>query len=150
MYKSVLVGTDGSEAAGAAVTHAGNLVRATNGILHVISVVETNAKSFRFGVTEVDEINRRLGDIVEGVVDEYRESGIRVEFEIRRGKPAVEILAYAKEIDVDVIVVGQVGADHEQFAWVGSTALRLARNADRPLIVVPPTDDDRILTSSSA
>jgi nucleotide-binding universal stress UspA family protein len=60
----------------------------------------------------------------------------------RVGKPAEEILAYARERAVDVIVMGRDGHESPTMAAaIGSVAHAVARQARCPVLLVPATQD---------
>lgn len=134
MYGTVLVAFDGSENAHRALDHAVELAGIVNATLHVVRVVEARDNPMKFGVVEVDELNRTEADLVDEIAA-YRVDDI--EGAIRRGDPVEVLLEYADEVDADLIVVGQDRTDGLEAAVFGRTADRLVRATDVPLIVVP-------------
>lgn len=60
------------------------------------------------------------------------------EVSIREGDPADEVLAAAAGAGVDLIVLGRHGRRGFERWILGSVAERVARKADRPVLVVPP------------
>lgn len=139
MYETVLVATDGSDAADAAVEHAFELAVAGTSTVHVLTVVESQ-NPIQFGVAEVGE----LEDAAEAVVADIAETGgpkVDVHGEVRRGKPVSAILDYAREIGADAIVAGQHGDGGLSEMFLGSTTERLAERTDVPLVIVPAEGD---------
>jgi nucleotide-binding universal stress UspA family protein len=63
---------------------------------------------------------------------------VRVEWIIRRGAPAEELLAYADEVDADLIAVGSLR--HERFdRWLlGSVTTDVVRDGRCSVLVIPP------------
>jgi nucleotide-binding universal stress UspA family protein len=60
----------------------------------------------------------------------------------RIGKPAQEILAYARERGVGIIVMGKDGhGSGTAAASIGSVAYAVAREARCPVLLVPATSD---------
>lgn len=143
MYETILVAIDGSESSRRALSHAIRVGKRDDATLHVLTVVETRANPMKFGVLEVDELNRSLSGMVEDILEEYDDAGIEIVGEVRRGNPADVVLNYAEEIDADLLVVGQRGADSIETTILGSTADRLARSTTIPLVIVPGGDDGR-------
>ena len=139
MYDTILVATDGSDAASAALEHALDLAAEVGASVHVVTVVDPNS-SLRFGVDEVDELDSAAQDIVDEIVDAHDDHGVEITGTVRRGKPVQAILDYADERTADLIVVGQHGADGLSGAILGSTTDRLARLTTLPVVVVPATD----------
>ena len=58
------------------------------------------------------------------------------EIDVRVGPPFVEIIRAAREVDADLIVTGAHGPSWHPLALTGSTAERVARKGDRPVLVV--------------
>ncbi len=65
-------------------------------------------------------------------------AGFPVEVEIRKGKPFVEIIRFARERDVDLIVLCAHGQGGGSFSWIGSTAERVVRKSPCPVLTVRP------------
>jgi nucleotide-binding universal stress UspA family protein len=62
--------------------------------------------------------------------------GVEVTTELAVGKPYTEIIACARTRDVDLIVLGRHGKRTIRDRFLGSTADRLIRYSDRPVLVV--------------
>lgn len=139
MYDTIVAATDGSEQAAATVDHAAELARSVDATLHVVTVVETRGNPMKFGVDEVDELDRAAAELIEKITE--ANTDLDIEGEIRRGKPTEVLLSYADEVDADLLLVGQRGADGIEAALLGSTADRLARLTDIPLTIVPLAEE---------
>ena len=137
MYDTIVVGTDGSEHAARALEHAVDLARACDATVHILTVVDPHSSPMRFGVVEVDEINRAAEELVDDIVDEAARNGIEIVGAVRRGRPAEAISHYAADVGADVLVVGRTGGGAVERRLLGSTTDRLIRQAKRPVIVVP-------------
>lgn len=142
MYDTILVATDGSDEATAALDHAIDLAATVDASLHVVTVVESTGSPLTFGVAEVDEINRAAEQLVEDVVAAHVDRDVDLHGDVRRGRPAETVLAYADEVGADLIVAGQRGADGVTGTILGSTTDRLARLTDVALTIVPSGDVD--------
>lgn len=59
----------------------------------------------------------------------------RVKVRVANGPAAQAIRAHAEDVDADLIVMGR----SRRFMHLGSTAIRVLRNTDRALLVVPPS-----------
>jgi len=64
---------------------------------------------------------------------------------VRRGRPWIEIVRYAREVSAAVVVLGSHGASGAQSVTLGSTASRVALRAPCPVLFV-----SRAATSSEA
>jgi nucleotide-binding universal stress UspA family protein len=62
----------------------------------------------------------------------------RVTQVVRWGKPYREVLAYAKEQDVDLVCMGALGRDFGLQALFGSNVDRVLRQASCPVLVARP------------
>ena len=139
MYDSILVATDGSDNAGAALEHALDVAAVADATVYVVTVVDPGG-SMRFGVAEVEELDDAAREVVEEIVDAYADHDVEIRGDVRRGKPVDALLRYADEIDADLIVAGQHGDDGLSGAILGSTTDRLTRLTNVPVLVVPATE----------
>lgn len=138
-FESVLVPTDGSDAANAASDYGITLAAATDAAMHVVHVVDLTASSGEFGGTGVlaalEEVGRRA---VDDVIDRADDAGLRsVEASVLSGTPARAILDYADERDIDLIVAGTHGRTGLDRYLLGSVTEKLVRVADVPVLTVP-------------
>lgn len=136
MYETVLVASDGSEQARAALEHALDVAERTAATVHVLTVVDTTSNPMTFGVDEIETIDRAAADLVDEIVAAYDGVDVEVRGDVRRGSPADVVLEYGEEIDADLLVAGQRGDGLTQ-TLLGSTTDRLARMTTVPLLVVP-------------
>ncbi|ELZ25365.1 universal stress protein [Natrinema limicola] len=143
MYDSILVATDGSETATTAVDYALALAAQFDSPLYGIAVADDRT-DYDTGIVDPDEalqhLRKRAGDWLETVESKAADADVAVETAVRTGVPHEEILAYASENDIDVIVVGARGRSSLKGALLGSTIDRVVRVADRTVLVVG--DDD--------
>ncbi len=98
MYDTILAATDGSDAANRAIEHAIDLASSFDADFHAIYVVDTT----RYGQAVLSESDGALDDLEqrgEGILDDVAaRSDTDITSEIRRGRPAEEIDAYAAAI----------------------------------------------------
>src|SRR6056297_99788 len=98
MYENILIPTDGSETAKAAVDHAVDHAQRYGARLHALYVVDIDAVNFGLGTEQVDRIRQgKFGEMTElkeraeaatGVVaDAAAEHDVEVREEIRAGTP---------------------------------------------------------------
>ncbi|AXR77421.1 universal stress protein [Natrarchaeobaculum sulfurireducens] len=134
MYETIVVATDGSQSADRAVDYAVDLASTFDAELCVVSVVDTR----RYGdsmlsgdVSIVESLERRGTELLEDV---QARTDVEVSTELRRGRPHGEIAGFADENDADLIVLGNRGLGSS--AEIGSTAERVVRYVDRPVLTV--------------
>ncbi|WP_254523262.1 universal stress protein [Natrinema caseinilyticum] len=139
MYDSILVATDGSETAETAVTHGLELAKRFDAALYGITVVDVRT-AYDTGIVDPDEVEQHLreqaADWLADLEAAAADADLAVETTIRTGVPHEEILEYAAETDIDVIVVGARGRSSFRGALLGSTVDRVVRVADRTVLVV--------------
>ncbi len=117
-YRTIIVGTDGSETAEEAVRHAVSLCRALGSTLHLVAAapgragreIAWEAPRAPDEVRPVINVRAELEALLEGIAAEPRAQGIEVicHAEIDVG-PAEAILALADRVSADLIVVGNRG-----------------------------------------
>jgi len=114
-------------------------------LLHVVP--EPDAQFWKTYLYEVDDIDEKAKhDIDAKITEAYLPRvppGVEFKPEFRVGRDYVKILEFAREQDVDLIVLGRHG--HTAFAkWVsGSVAEKVARKAECPVLIVPMTFKDK-------
>ncbi|MEY7847785.1 universal stress protein [Natrarchaeobius sp. A-rgal3] len=140
--RSILVPTDGSDVANAALDRAVALAADVDGTVHVLAVVDTTTDPLRFDSGLVADIEDAKNELVEDVLEAVDGRQVEVSGAVRRGRPASTIVDYASEIDADLIVVGRTGESRTAAALLGSTADRVVRTASVPVIVVPDPETD--------
>ncbi|WP_265109928.1 universal stress protein [Halosolutus halophilus] len=141
--RSILVPSDGSDAAREALERALQLAELDGAIVHVLAVVDTTTNPFRFGVADVVELDRATRRLVDEIVDAYDDRDVEIHGAIRRGRPASATLTYAEENGIDLLVVGRTGSGGVTETLLGSTADRLLRQASIPVVVVPDEKSGR-------
>lgn len=136
-YKNILYCTDFSEDAEIALYHAVDLAKRYGAKLHVLHCPHS---TLRYMPTETDEgapegeftdvtpelIEKLLADLKARYADKL--DGIsEVTWEVRAGTPFVEILRYVRDNDVDLVVMGSVGASGREDTHYGSTVEQVSR-----------------------
>lgn len=139
MYDRVLVATDGTAGSETAVERAVALAREHDATVAALYVVDTSSSMGHFD--PVVERAEAAGEAaVEAVADRAAAAGVRATKAFRYGRPHEEIVGYAADHDVDLVVVGK----HERtgirrFVDGGSTAERVVRDAPVPVLVAGET-----------
>lgn len=141
MYDTVLVPTDGSQRALAALEHASSLVRRYDATLHTVHVVQTTGVSNALDDEQFESVVRRIErageEAVETVRQQAREDGIsEITTAVRRGIPAEEIVAYVDEHDIDVVVMATTGRTGAERDVVGSVTESVVRTSPAPVFTV--------------
>ncbi|AIF82969.1 universal stress protein UspA-like protein [Candidatus Nitrososphaera evergladensis SR1] len=125
VYSKVLVATDGSECARKALESAIKIVKASNGSLTIIHVLQI-PRTVGFGKKLTPEIllfYRR--DAKAFLAEQQREvelHGIKADILLREGSPAKAILNAAKAMNADLIVMGSRGLGGVKELFLGSVS----------------------------
>lgn len=139
MYDSLLVATDGSDAASTAIEHAVGLAGRLDATLYGVGVVETRT-AYDNAIVDPETVERRLRERAEESLAALEEAAtdadVAVETELRAGVSYEEIIACADERDVGAIVVGARGRSEFKRALLGSTVDGVTRLATRPVLIV--------------
>ena len=111
MFETVVVGADESATAAEAVRVAIELVKLTNGNLHIVTAYKPQqlrsaaGEEFTKSLTSDDLAESVLADLA----SRARTAGIAVETHLKSGAPAESICEVATQVKADVIVVGNKG-----------------------------------------
>jgi len=135
MYHHVLVPLDGSDYAELALEPARAIAEAMGARITVIAVALRFPES-RIHVPALDaQARERTEAYLQEVSSRLGAPGVPVDLEARQGVPAVEILAAAREHDVDLIVMTTHGARGSTGTTLGSTAWRVVQEAVCPVLL---------------
>ncbi len=145
MYANVLVPVDGSPGERRAVATALSLASTADATIHALSVVEPADDLADLGETDREAIRRsteaRGREATADVMALAEDAGVEVVRHVREGRPHREIVAYAEEAGVDLIVMGTRGELDAADARLGSTTERTLALAEVPVLAVPPDAD---------
>ena len=110
-------------------------------LLHVIP--ESEAQFWKTYVYEVQDVdNKAKHDLDERIKESYASKlpdGINMQIEYRIGQDSREILNFAKEKNVDLIVMGRSGHGSLQKPFFGNVTEKIVRKADCAVMVIPMT-----------
>ena len=141
--KKILVPTDFSDASSEALSTAIAFARAFAARIELIHVfVEptyvlpppVEMATFPF---DMSEILIKVQASLEAEVQRVELAGIPVEGQTISGRAAPEIVAHAKKVGADLIVMGTHGRSGFQHALLGSVAERVVHHSPCPVLVVP-------------
>ncbi|HEX4484110.1 MAG TPA: universal stress protein [Solirubrobacteraceae bacterium] len=147
MFKSIVVGTDGSDTATQAVRQAIELARAVNGRLDLVSAYEPvpaqrlneerrNApEDLQWAISPREDVDATL----QAAAVPAQEAGVPVELFARQGDPADAILDVAEEREADLIVVGNKGMTGAKRFLLGSVPNKVSHHAPCSVLIVRTT-----------
>jgi len=144
MFKSIVVGTNGTATADIAVNRAVELAKLTGATLHVVSAYEPApahvggsrppAEAAEWAISphfKVDAVLDRATDIAKG-------GGIEIEVHGPKGDAASAILSVADEAKADLIVLGSKGMQGARRV-LGSVPNKVSHRAPCDVMIVQTT-----------
>ena len=153
MYDDILVPTDGSDVANAAVDHAVDVAGKYDATIHALFVADTDMVAYSLGTEQVDRI--RQGNFAEmtelredaeaatgRVLDRATAAGLDAVERHAGGRPQDVIADYAEEAGVDLIVMGSHGRSGVRRALLGSVTERTLRSTHVPVLVVDYVEEE--------
>lgn len=137
-FEHVFVATDFSVGAAQAVARAGRLPLTAGGRISIVHVLPGGLPPKARAAIE-KEANRQLEKAVAALSKSRSSVGgadIKVASELCHGSAYVEILRHARSLGADLIVLGRHGRRPVKDMFIGSTAERVIRAGDLPVLVV--------------
>jgi nucleotide-binding universal stress UspA family protein len=136
---AIVVGTDGSAGAEAAVHQVIELARGTGATINLVCAYPGRSALERLGMTgqsESVDLRGVANDVLARDQRRFEEAGFEVERHVREGDPAHTLIDVADETDADLIVVGAHGRSGMRRFMLGSVSGKLAHHATRSLLIV--------------
>ncbi len=162
--KNVLLATDGSDHSLYAVQHLNEcpLPRdASITVMHVLPpemTMETLIRSWPYGIdalppilsTEIDQSledrareEQREGDaLLDHTIHQLSHLDLPLRKELMRGDAATEILSYAEDLDIDLIIAGSRGLNQFRSWLLGSVSNKLTHYANCSVLIVKKMVDN--------
>lgn len=147
MFHRVLIPADGSDASVAAARLGFRMARNCGAELHLVYVVDAMLceELSRYDHGDLEQLRREFVEqgerILQVLRDESERMGLSVDSRVRRGDPFEEIVAHAREMDCDLIVMGHVGRRPRAKVRLGSVAERVIEFAPCPVMVVKAQEE---------
>ncbi|WP_049936416.1 universal stress protein [Haloplanus natans] len=144
MYDTILIPTDGSDAATTAARYGLTLAERFDATVHVLSVVDPD-RFVTDSVGDVDDLirrqherfERRARDAVDRVAGA---SAVPVETHVVEGRPVTVLAAAIDDYDADLVAMGTHGRSGVDRYLLGSLAERTLRTAHVPVLAVREDD----------
>ena len=140
MYKTVVVGTDGSARADKAVDEAIDLAKSENSRLYIVAAfsdseshweqIQSSAKTSRVNLADVAE------QVLARTAKRAEDRGVQVDYSAQEGDPAEVILDVADREKADLIVVGNKGITGAKRFFLGSVPNKVVHHAPCGVMVV--------------
>lgn len=147
-YKKIMIATDGSDCSNLAINKGIELARLSGGTVYAVYVMST-AYSFDMdggAYSSVStnpywaSIRKTLKNQGQQAVDYIKnlgeEKGINVQSILLEGNPSEELIRYANEEKMDIVIMGTHGKIGVSRMLMGSVAGNLVRHSKVPVMVV--------------
>jgi len=140
-FQRILLATDFSETSAYATQHAVDLAKSFDAALHVLHILETEIPLMVDGVTYLppnyfEEVEKRAAERLEAVISREDRDKLSVTLVMRRGAPFLEIVRYARDQKMDLIVLGTHGRGALAHVLMGNVAEKVVRTASCPVLTV--------------
>ncbi|MHB8234442.1 MAG: universal stress protein [Solirubrobacteraceae bacterium] len=147
MFKSIVVGTDGSDTATQAVRQAVDLAGAVGAKLELVSAYAPVSgqrlreerreapEDLQWAISPREDVDQTL----EAAASVAREAGVQVDLYPRQGDPADAILDVAEEQEADLIIVGNKGMTGAKRFLLGSVPNKVSHHAPCSVLIIRTT-----------
>jgi nucleotide-binding universal stress UspA family protein len=144
MFKSIVVGTDGSDTANQAVRQAVELALAVGASIDLVSAYapvpaqrlseerRQAPEDLQWAITPREDVDATLA----AAAAIAQEAGVDVEVFPRQGDPADAILDVAEERDADLIIVGNKGMTGAKRFLLGSVPNKVSHHAPCSVLII--------------
>ncbi len=139
----ILVPTDFSKHSGNALTYATAFAEKFGAELYLLHVVQNLALFIPEVVTAapplappVEQLTASVREALNRVIEQNQLQRFNVHAEVREGHPFYEIIRFAKETDIDLIIMGTHGHSGLVHVLLGSVVEKVVRKAPCPVLTV--------------
>ena len=144
MFRTVVVGTDGSSRADRAVQEAIDIAEHGGARLLLVTAFGPRERHWEeiHSSARIESVDMRqvAENLLEREAKKARERGVEVDWDAREGDPADAIIDAAVEHDADLIVVGNKGMTGGKRFFLGSVPNKISHHAPCSVMVVRTGD----------
>ena len=136
-YPKILVCIDGSNNAKRAFSHACDLARNYDSTLYLMHVVDKSIGLDFFDRSDYLKLLREHGKkVLEKAQNIARHNGIKSKSILKEGNVSKEILRFAKNEQINLIIVGSKGFGVTLRFLLGSVSNKIANQASCPVLII--------------
>jgi nucleotide-binding universal stress UspA family protein len=132
MYDRILVPLKGDSTDEAVVAHVGPLARMSGGKVTLLRVIHSHSRD------EVAFFEDQARTYLGGQVARLATQEVTAEVKVVAGEPAASIVAAARELGADLIVMATHGHREVRHVLVGSVTEDVVRSSPTPVLLVRP------------
>lgn len=145
--KKILVPTDLSDCSVAASVQARELAARFGAQIHVLFVLDDSVAMVpepmaMAGLPDIISLKKTLSESLDTWTSQYFGEHSNTVHTLRTGTDYVEILRYAQEEEIDLIILGTHGATGLEHALLGSVTERVVRKSPCPVLTIRPYSVD--------
>lgn len=154
--KNILICTDFSKHAESALIHAMDQAKKYRAKLHIFHVImpsdpcgnsnpnyaSDSGQAHEPSESENDLVQQTIGALKQKYTDVLRNNVKDYEYIVKIGTPDIEIVQYAKEQNIDVIILGALGISEKDRASRVRTAANVSKFAPCQVIVIQMNTSD--------
>ncbi len=143
-FRRILVPVDFTPASESALRYGLSLATKYSGKLFVLHVVDIRGELAGFYIPHLsfekldEEMKKGASDMLEKFTKRILRGFRNFEKVLLCGTPYLEIMRFAREENMDIIVMGTFGRSGIEGYLFGGTTDRVIKNAEVPVMVVPP------------
>lgn len=138
--KSILVPLDGFPLSEAVLPHAKEMALGLSADIHLLRVVSVTAPDREAFEEAVRLQSREAGDYLESQAEKLKASGLDVDWSVREGNAADEILQHIEENQFDLVAISTHGRSGLGRMVLGSVFDKVMREAGIPVLVIKPIE----------
>jgi nucleotide-binding universal stress UspA family protein len=147
MFKSIVVGTDGSDTATQAVRQAVDLAQAVGAKVEIVTAYAPVSEKrlaeerrqapedLQWAINPREDVDKTLDD----AASIARDAGLEVNVYARQGDPADAILDVAEEQEADLVIVGNKGMTGAKRFLLGSVPNKVSHHAPCSVLIIRTT-----------
>lgn len=138
MFKKILLAADGSAHALRAAEKAIDLAK-IDPEAHVVVLYVVDSKTSKADVLrnlDTEGIAELRQQKMHSIEKKAQDAGVSYEMKIIRGEPGPSIVEYAKDNNIEVILIGSRGLNALQEFMLGSVSHKVAKHAKCPVMII--------------
>jgi len=149
--KKILVPTDFSDPSQSAVKYARAFAEQFGAAVHVLHVIEDpylfapTSEGFAVPPNFREDLEASARERLKRVLPAGDQGTIRAELVLKHGSPFVEIVRYARDHGIDLIVMGTHGRGPIAHMLLGSVAEKVVRKAPCPVLTVRSPEHEFVM-----
>jgi nucleotide-binding universal stress UspA family protein len=149
--KAILVPTDFSEPSASALKYTRAFAEQFDSAIHLLHVLEDpfvyapTSEGYMVPPNLIEEMEAGARERLEASLTAEERARFKAQLVLKHGSPFVEIVRYARENDVDMIVMGTHGRGPIAHMLLGSVAEKVVRKATCPVLTVRSPEHEFVM-----